>query len=450
MSKSKVRELVERFRDNQHEYTSTIYREAETQSEFIEPLFEALGWDVQNKRNAAEAYKPVIHQPRLKAEDRNVAPDYAFRVGQGTLKFYVEVKTPSASLDSDQRAVAQLRRYGWSSKLPISVLTNFREFSVYDCTIKPALGDSPREARIKYITYDDYENEWDWLVNTFSPDAIVRGWFDKYATATKRKGTLPVDADFLSLIEKWREDLSYHVHSKNPTVSAYELNLAIQRIIDRIVFIRIAEDKGFEPEQSLLNISKGLYVYSQLVDLWKTADRRYNSGLFYLTKEAGRDKHALDILTPNLKVGDITISDKIIATLYYPRSQHEFSVLPANILGQIYERYLGKTLYIDANNHLHIDFKPDIRKASGVYYTPTYIVRFIVNRVIDNQLRNRSLNEISNDFAIVDPACGSGSFLIEAYQHMLDWYLSQYSKRLIRTLVEGTGRYLLTIEDGIV
>ncbi len=344
MSNSKVRELVERFRDNQQEYTRTTYREAETQSEFIEPLFEALGWDVQNKRHAAEAYKPVIHQPRLKDKDRNVAPDYAFRVGQGTLKFYVEAKTPSANLDSDPRAVAQLRRYGWSSKLPISVLTNFREFSVYDCTFKPTLGDGPREARIKYITYDDYEKEWDWLINTFSPEAIIRGWFDKYATATKRQGTVPVDADFLSLIEKWREDLSRHIHRKNPGVSAYELNLAIQRIIDRIVFIRIAEDRGFEPEQSLLSISKTSDVYAQLVGLWKAADRRYNSGLFYLTKEAGRDKHALDTLTPNLKVSDITISDKIISTLYYPQSQYEFSVLPANILGQIYEQYLGKNL----------------------------------------------------------------------------------------------------------
>jgi len=241
MSIKQVRELALRFREHEDRYRRSGYSEANAQREFIEPFFEALGWDVQNRAGYAEAYKAVMHQPRLRTAAQNLAPDYAFRIG-GTLKFYVEAKSPTEVIDEDAAPSRQLRRYGWSARLPISILTNFREFAVFDCTVKPSISDAARTCLIKYLTYDQYLENWDWLVKTFSPEAIARGAFDKFAADTElHKGTLRVDEDFLALIERWRGSLASHIHRQHRDLDLFQLNLAVQKIIDRIVFMRIAE-----------------------------------------------------------------------------------------------------------------------------------------------------------------------------------------------------------------
>ena len=422
MGIEKVEALVSRFKEQEARYVRPGYSEANVQREFIEPFFEALGWDIYNKAGFAEAYKAVMHQPRLLTHTQNLAPDYAFRIG-GTLKFYVEAKSPVEDLDNDAGPARQLRRYGWSARLPVSVLTNFREFAVFDCKIKPSISDGPRTCLIRYLRFDQYIEQWDWIRGTFSPEAIGRGAFDKFAEATDaHQGTMRVDEDFLALIETWRGSLASHLHRQHPDLEVFDLNLAVQKIIDRIVFMRIAEDRGFEPQKQLAKLLDGKNVYQRLVDLWRTADRRYNSGIFHLIKDE-RPTNTIDNLTPSLKVNDFCLQE-IIEGIYYPQSQYEFSAMPLDILGQIYERYLGKTLVPERGN-LIVKTKPELRKSGGVYYTPTYVVRFIVENTLGKFLPGKTIPKIRN-LSIVDPACGSGSFLIEAYRLLLDWYLDQY------------------------
>jgi hypothetical protein len=197
-----VLELVTRFENNKEAYMSIRYNEAQARREFIDPFFRQLGWDIDNTSGYAEAYKDVVHEDSLKIGDTSKAPDYGFRIG-GNRKFFLEAKKPSVNISEDGEAAYQLRRYAWSAKLPISILTNFRTFSVYDCRIKPEKSDKANVGRILHLQYSDYASKWDELSSKFSREAILKGAFDKFAAdGTKKKGTTEVDDSFLEDIER--------------------------------------------------------------------------------------------------------------------------------------------------------------------------------------------------------------------------------------------------------
>ena len=142
-------ELVKRFERNRESYRSSEYNEAQVRLELINPFFKALGWDLYNEAGYAEAYKDVVHEDAIKIGGVTKAPDYAFRIG-GARKFFVEAKRPGVDIKNDHDPAYQLRRYAWSAKLPLSILTDFEEFAVYDCRIRPNRADKASMARTKY------------------------------------------------------------------------------------------------------------------------------------------------------------------------------------------------------------------------------------------------------------------------------------------------------------
>jgi len=162
--------LVQRFDDNREAYRSGHYNEAQLRQEFLNPFFEALGWDVYNRQGYAEAYKEVIHEAAIKIGGRTKAPDYCFRAGGGRPSFFVEAKKPSVDIRDAVSPAYQLRRYAWSAKLPVSILTDFEEFAVYDCRIRPVKTDKAATARVMYHRYREYPKCWDELLGLFSPE----------------------------------------------------------------------------------------------------------------------------------------------------------------------------------------------------------------------------------------------------------------------------------------
>jgi len=152
---SKVLELIETFDRNIETYKDQQYNETQLRREFIDPFFTALGWDVANVKGYAQAYKDVIHEDAIKIGGYTKAPDYCFRIG-GTRKFFLEAKKPSIDIKGDPHPAYQLRRYAWSAKLPLSILTDFEEFAVYDCLTRPKQHDKASTARIKYYKYKEY------------------------------------------------------------------------------------------------------------------------------------------------------------------------------------------------------------------------------------------------------------------------------------------------------
>ena len=433
---TEILDLVKRFEEQFDSYRAPSYNETQLRREFVDPFFKALGWDVDNEKGYAEAYKDVIHEDSIKIGGSTKAPDYSFRIG-GVRKFFVETKKPAVNVAHDISPAFQLRRYAWSAKLPLSILTDFEEFAVYDCRVRPVKNDKASTARTLYLNYAQYEDRWDEIVSTFSRDAILKGSFDRYAESTKRKrGTAEVDDAFLKEIECWRSDLARNLALRNPELSQRELNFAVQKTIDRIIFLRICEDRGIEKYQDLFSLTNGPNIYPRLRQLFQRADDRYNSGLFHFTKEKNRHEEP-DEWTLALSIDDQMLKD-IIRKLYYPESPYEFSVLGADILGQVYEQFLGKVIRLTKGHQAKVEDKPEVKKAGGVYYTPTYIVDYIVQNTVGKLVEGKAPHEVAGrtekwnrsknlrPMTVLDPACGSGSFLIGAYQYLLDWYRDWY------------------------
>jgi type I restriction-modification system DNA methylase subunit/predicted type IV restriction endonuclease len=443
-----VLDLVERFARNREQYLNPAYNETQVRREFIDPLFVALGWDVDNTCGYAQAYKDVVHEDAIKIGLDARAPDYSFRIG-GQRKFFVEAKKPAVNLKDDPASAYQLRRYAWSAKLPLSLLTDFQELAVYDCRVRPANTDKASVARTLYVPCEQYEERWEEIAGVFSKEAILQGSFDRYAESTKaRKGTAEVDKAFLSEIELWRDALARNIAMRNPSLSQRELNYSVQATIDRLIFLRICEDRGIEPYGRLRGLVNGQNVYARLREIYVEADHRYNSGLFHFEVERGR-ADATDRLTLSLTIDDKPLKD-ILGRLYYPESPYEFSVLPADILGQVYEQFLGKVIRLTAGHRAVVEDKPEVKKAGGVYYTPTYIVDYIVEHTVGCLLEGKTVKQAA-ELRILDPACGSGSFLIGAYQYLVDWHLKVYSEhpgKHREELVQGrAGEWQLTTAE---
>lgn len=444
----KIYELVERFNRGRRTYTAPTYNETQVRREFIDPLFAALGWDIDNTLGYADAYKDVIHEDRLMIGGASKAPDYSFRVG-GVRKFFVEAKKPSINLHDDPLPAYQLRRYAWNAKLPLSVVTDFDEFAVYDCRHQPQPQDSVSAHRLLYVRADEYDTRWHEIADVFSKEAVLRGNFDDYAVAVKgKRGTTEVDRIFLAEMEEWRRLLAKNFMLRN-SLTQPELNFAVQQTIDRIVFLRICEDRGIESYGELQGTLSSPNIYNELVQIFKRADDRYNSGLFHFRAERGR-LDAPDVLTPELII-DNRVLKRVIKLLYYPISPYDFRILPLDILGQIYERFLGQVIRLTPSGRAVVEPKPQVRKAGGVYYTPTYIVEHIVDRTLTPILSKLSPSSASR-VRIIDPASGSGSFLLVAFDRLLKWHLEFYQNSKSRTyrsrIYQGAGgRYYLTVDE---
>lgn len=432
--------LVERYARNLGHYRASSYNEETCRAEFITPLFEALGWDVTNKAGYSGQYKDVIHEEGIKIGKGTKAPDYTFRIA-GAKRFFVEAKKPSVDLKSDPAPAFQLRSYAWSANFPLSILTDFQEFAIYDTRIQPIHGDKASVGRFLYLTFDELVPRLGEIWDLFSKDSVLKGSLDRFAADTKKpRGTLEVDAAFLKEIEGWREALARNIALRNEDLTVADLNFAVQTTIDRIIFFRIAEDRGVEEYGRLQEISRLTSVYSRLVKMYEKADERYNSGLFDFTS---------DRITTALTLDDKVLKP-ILNDLYPPQSPYAFSLMPAEILGNVYEQFLGKVIRLTKGHQAKVEDKPEVKKAGGVYYTPSYIVEYIVGKTLGKLCAGKSPKQMEK-LRVVDPSCGSGSFLLTAYQFLLDthlaWYTDHQPEKYTASVFPGPGGWRLTTSE---
>jgi len=417
-AKKEIIKLVELFRYNLPQYEQEGYKEESVRNEFIDKLFFFFGWDINNSEGLPEQYKEVIRQETMKIEGRNKVPDYTFRL-YSQRKFLVEAKKPFIDISKDSSSSFQLRNYGWNSEdIPLSILTNFKQFVIYDCRIKPNQRDSPSVAVLFNWTFEDYLKEFDKIWNILSFEEVRKGSFDKFVEESKdKKGTTEVNQEFLKDIEYFREILAKNIAIRNLDLDVPALNYVVQVTLDRILFLRICEDRDIESYEKLKKeIEKG-DSYRRLLDYTKYANEKYNSGIFDLNK---------DTITSKIKVDD-DILKKIVSKLYFPNSQYQFDVIPIEILGRVYEQFLGEIIRLTPSHQAKVEIKEEVKKAGGIFYTPKYIVDYIVKNTVGKLIWGKTPKEIEK-IKILDPACGSGSFLIGAYTCLLDYHLDYYSK----------------------
>ena len=424
-AKVAIQKLMERFAEHRKAYHEAEYNEAKTRQDFINPFFKALGWDVDNENGMSEAYREVIYEDKVVVRGKAKAPDYGFRLmGQGKKRlFYVEAKKPSVALKANKEAAYQLRRYGSSAQAPVSILTNFEDFIVYDCSKVPNLSDSASVSRLKHIGFEDYLKEFDFIYDTFSHEAVTKGRFDKFVQSdANKKGSQTLDKEFVQSLDTWRKYLATSIALNNKKIIDEELNFCVQLIIDRLIFLRFCEDRSVEPYGQLQSAASKGNAYNNLFELFEQADDKYNSGLFDFEK---------DKLSATLKI-DNKVVKNIVEDLYFPLCRYEFSVMPVEVLGNAYEQFLGKVIRILPSRGVKIEEKPEVRKAGGVFYTPQYIVDYIVKNTVGKLIEGKAPKEIDK-IKIVDPACGSGSFLVGAFEYLLnyhsDWYHHNLSEK---------------------
>jgi adenine-specific DNA-methyltransferase len=448
--KTKLQDLINKFKSNIKHYKSSNFDETSTRTTFINPLLEILGWDTTD-------HTQVIHEAKQKVEGKTKAPDYAL-VHQGKRLLYVEAKKPSVDIHDGKAPAFQIKRYAYSAKLPVSIVTDFEEFAIYDTIKKPNENDKANISRIFFCTYEEYllplskedskrfqkeydltfEFNFDLIEHFFSKDNAYNGSLDVFKKKIK-KGHKTIDDEILSDVEKWRTKLAENIARHNKNLDIYQLNEAVQKIIDRIIFLRMAEDRDTEEYEYLKKLVTQKDVYSHLVEYFHQSNVKYNSGLF-------SSEYWLD----GLKISNVVFKE-MVHDLYYPKP-YEFSILPIETLGHIYEQFLGKMISLNEKHQAVIELKPEVRKAGGVYYTPEYIVQYIVENTIGEKIKGKRPNDIES-LTVLDPACGSGSFLIGAYEYLLDYHLEYYKKntkvsiRNKKIYDAGSGEYKLTFRE---
>jgi len=412
--RAKLKELVEKFKVNAGEYLSISFAEAQVRHQFIDPLFAALGWDLGDKAGLGPARCEVL-------TDKGGTPgkpDYSFRL-HGKTRFFVEAKAPHVKLGAQH--VFQAKRQAWNhATASIAVLTDFEEFRVYDASLKPD-EKHPGLGLLFAYRYEEYLT--DAAVSDFwklSREEVAAGLLGRLLRQdpASRRARVPVDKAFLADLTGWRETLAKNAYKNDPELSLAALNEAVQVLLDRLIFTRIAEDRRIIEADTLKN----------LVGRWSEGRRRSLRAMLDSLFTAVNEDLNGEVFKPNAALDAARFDDALAADIVRALcgGPYDFAIIGVELLGSIYERYLGKTIHVTAKRAV-VEEKPEVRKAGGVYYTPRDIVGYIVEQTVGKMIEGKTPAQIAK-LRILDPACGSGSFLLAAYQKLIDYHVAYYAE----------------------
>lgn len=413
---AQLNELVNAFIKGGKAFKTSSYNETQFRSDFIDPFLMSFGWDVDNNSAKTQFLRDVIQEESIDVEDEAFKknPDYTLRI-QGLRKLFVEVKKPSVDISKSVKSAFQIRRYGWNAGLGISILINFDKLILYDCRHKPDASEDEHVARIHVYEFAQYITAFESIFDLISFNSASSGKLDDLFSIYERVGQT-FDDYFLEQIEHWREILAQSAVKRNEHLKSDDLNFLIQRLLNRIVFLRICEDRTIEKSETLKHIED----YEQLKALFQQSDIRYNSGLFDFIE---------DNLSLNIKL-DSEVLIEIFNELYYPLSPYDFAVVDPTILSQIYEKFLGSRIVLDAGRQMSIVSEPEVAASNGVVPTPKLIVEQIVKETLVPLIAGKSAQQIAK-LKIADICCGSGTFLISVYDFLLKALISKLQEEKI-------------------
>ena len=403
-----IRELVENYKQKKELGQFRGYKEEASKNNFITPLFRALGWNTENKvnRNDSVSYEENISGKRS---------DYGFSIN-GIAKFYLEAKSLKEEeilfgTDYDKQAV----NYAWLKTCSWAVLTNFETLAVYNADSAEPVWAFTLKAE-EYLSENGREK-----LKLLSKKGFEENLLDKWAEDNGKKPMKRlVDKQLLQDMIQFREILSKDIKKNNPNISEPDLDETVQRTLDRLVFIRNAEDREYEPKELSSNyrqwsLKENGHLVRKIRELYQHYRVIYNSGLF------GKKEDEIHI-SDQVEISNDALA-KVIQGLYSPEGakySYNFANLEKDVLGKIYEQYLGNILK-STPKRAKLEESKTHRKEQGIYYTPSYIVDYIVRNAVGEYIRTHTPEEIKK-VRILDPACGSGSFLIRAYKELENYW----------------------------
>lgn len=424
MDIERLKLLVTQFQKNKDYYhdAKNAYNEQSCRDEYISPLLECFGWDVQNAKGKDPQYREVRVEKVTRKTDRI---DYTLTLN-GVDKIFVEAKKPLVDITKDAEPARQTRRYGYNAKHSVSILTNFENLMFFDVTYEPKETDDARVALYKSYHYLEYVAKFDEIAEIMLRDNVYNGNFDALVDKeflSDTRDRVQVDRLFLKLINGWRKDIGEYLYSKDEKYHDEEvLNDAVQTFINQVIFLRICEDNNLPLYQNLKQVAENKeQLNEELHKLILSADKRYNSGLFK------SDDAILDL--------SVDAIWKVIDSIYYPKSPYLFDVIEPSLLGKIYEAYLTQKLVIDARKHSVSLGKKEEYEYRSVVTTPVEIVKSMVRIALAPLCDGKTPNEIKQ-LRIADIACGSGVFLVETFQYLVDCTINWYMKNEPEHLIE--------------
>lgn len=403
------------------------HKEADTRSDFIDPLFHALGWNVYDRREVER-----------EAATHTGLADYAFKI-DGTTRFYLEAKPLNDDIHKEDYARKAIT-YAYNKGVAWAVLCNFGRLVVFDAQEEVRNG---KPGYVLNLEYGDYVSHPE-LLALLTPEAIRGGQLSEHAVRIGvRRRPIPIEKRLYQSMRQWREDLFNDMSRALGWKKQAELQQgdeAIQRLLDRLIFLRNCEDRGIgEPGlRSLRNRlrlrERGVRVAESLVRLFNRAAATYDSELF-------ETNALIDLFLKGLGTNVDETLERVVEGLYsVPKSYaaYDFSLIDADVLGQVYEQYLGHvaqrvmklakqpTLPGMPAPDISVEEKRQRRRERGIYYTPRWVVDYIVAQTVGRFLEERKADaDAVANVKILDPACGSGSFLIRAYETLLEHHAAR-------------------------
>ena len=464
-----IKALVEQFGKNLNAIKLQAHsKEMQVETEYIQPLFNLLNWNTSNTGLSFDR-REVIIRASQKVGDSTKEPDYLLLVPEestGKMRkcLFIEAKHPKFDLRRDD-LIKQVYRYAHStlssSEYPrnhvrLALLTNFEEFRLFDCVDGKPLERGKSGLLNKHIVkpfdwkYQDYVSSFDLLWDTFERNNVFNRSLDqiKLTPLDAIKNRVAPDDRFLADLERWRDKIARSMWRGDNTLSGPLLTAAAQLIIDRLVFIKMLSDREVEEDyltRLYLKIKEtgkdNISIYQECESIFDKLDGTYNGSIF---------SHKIEL---DKVVVENKVLLNILEDLLPENSVYTLAVLPVEIIGNVYEKFLGKTINPDKRG-VSIEKTPEteVRKGKGVVYTHKYIVSYIVANTLGEKLKKCQSPDDVNKLRILDPACGSGSFLLGAYESILNWYKLYYEKnpdsRYAR--VDGTTHLKLSLKRNIL
>lgn len=430
----RLRRLILKYRESMSYYhdVKNQYNETECRDEYISPLLECFGWDVQNAKGKLPQYKEVVVE---RFSNKMQRPDYTLTLN-GVSKMFVEAKKPSVAITIEAEPAMQTRRYGWNANHVLAILTNFEDLLIYDTRNQPKEGENASSSLYRRYHFEQYVEKYREISDLISRESIYSGRYDEIVKKDFSKDeryTTQIDDTFLQQINSWRLELGTYLYkTKSEYNDIVYLNDTVQNFINQIIFLRICEDRKLPLYRKLYEtIGNRQELQKELTKVFHEADKRYNSGLFRGD-------------TPIFDLNSNIIFD-MIESLYYPKTPYLFTMIEPSILGKIYEAFLSESLALK-NGKICLAAKKEYIYKS-VVSTPIEIVKYMVKNTLEPLCEGITPSQILN-IRIADIACGSGIFLEESYQFLVDYCLHWYEENDVSHLIElESGRKKLPLSD---
>lgn len=462
------------------------YKEESLQGEFLNEIFSGV-LNYKNSRESAEEWH-LEREAKTKIDGTKADGMLGFFTKEDLdkkkisdkVRVVIELKAPYFNLDQKQKRQGDNRTaveqaFGYVSKYGNGncqwvIVSNYYEIRLYT---------SLDQSKYEYFNLDmlqETENFQKFIYLLSKTSLIGDGGkhtpktkvlFEENIAEEKR-----IEKQFYTLYKSVRENVFKNLVANNREVNEELLLEKTQKLMDRFLFIAFAEDKGLLPRNSYESVivKKGK-EYLGIFEMFKTFCNWINSG----NKQFNINRYNGGLFKEDTDLDGLLIEDAVFEELE-KIAQYDFSEqVNEHILGHIFEQSITDLEEIKSSlQNKEYDQKEGKRKKTGVFYTPKHITRHIVETTIGNWLEDKkaelgyyelpeikefwttkglSVNakkhlefwkkyrDVVKNMKIIDPACGSGAFLIEAFDYLMK--ISEYIKEQIASF-NISGSYSLT------